>query len=218
MNKISHAHTRGSSEARPKIFATVAESALTHSVLHMQNYDNLGTIGEGTFGVVAKCRHRPTGANVAVKMFKDFDKQVRDNLCRKIIRPHKSVQDGSLHCEPETSWRQEGVEAPSALCACMPATPPDLNLQSNLSPIDEIIARPNLGMLFGPTPLPSAIVQRAAQTICTQRIKLCVRAHAHVHTQRLSHSEVHSSKCLQWKNTKHVRATVSALLEHTIYT
>ncbi len=42
----------------------------------LQNYDNLGTIGEGTFGVVAKCRHRPTGANVAVKMFKDFDEQV----------------------------------------------------------------------------------------------------------------------------------------------
>ena len=26
--------------------------------------------------MVAKCRHRPTGANVAVKMFKEFDKQV----------------------------------------------------------------------------------------------------------------------------------------------
>jgi hypothetical protein len=44
--------------------------------MRSQAYENLGTIGEGTFGVVAKCRHRPTGAQVAVKMFKDFDKQV----------------------------------------------------------------------------------------------------------------------------------------------
>lgn len=41
-----------------------------------QEYENLGTIGEGTYGVVARCRHRPTGAIVAVKMFKDADKQV----------------------------------------------------------------------------------------------------------------------------------------------
>lgn len=50
----------------------------------MENYENLGTIGEGTFGVVAKCRHRPTGANVAVKMFKDFDKQVRRTAAREV--------------------------------------------------------------------------------------------------------------------------------------
>jgi cyclin-dependent kinase-like len=44
-----------------------------------QEYENLGTIGEGTYGVVARCRHRPTGATVAIKMFKDSDKQVIKN-------------------------------------------------------------------------------------------------------------------------------------------
>lgn len=83
VNEISHARTRESSEAQSEISATLADGALTRSVSRMQNYDNLGTIGEGTFGVVAKCRHRPTGANVAVKMFKDFDKQARNNFCTK---------------------------------------------------------------------------------------------------------------------------------------
>lgn len=59
---------------------------LAASMLHIlpsmaaQEYENLGTIGEGTYGVVARCRHRPTGAIVAVKMFKDVDKQVREHV------------------------------------------------------------------------------------------------------------------------------------------
>lgn len=51
-------------------------TCLAKRIAQLQAYENLGTIGEGTFGLVAKCRHRPTGANVAVKMFKEFDKQV----------------------------------------------------------------------------------------------------------------------------------------------
>lgn len=43
-----------------------------------QAYQNLGTIGEGTYGIVLKCRHRETGQLVAIKQFKktDEDKKV----------------------------------------------------------------------------------------------------------------------------------------------
>ncbi|KAF1794143.1 Protein kinase-like domain [Phytophthora cactorum] len=33
----------------------------------MENYESLGTIGEGTYGVVLKCRHKATGQIVAIK-------------------------------------------------------------------------------------------------------------------------------------------------------
>jgi len=43
-----------------------------------QGYQNLGTIGEGTYGIVLKCRHKETGQVVAIKQFKksDEDKKV----------------------------------------------------------------------------------------------------------------------------------------------
>ena len=43
-----------------------------------QAYQNLGTIGEGTYGIVLKCRHKETGQIVAIKQFKktDEDKKV----------------------------------------------------------------------------------------------------------------------------------------------
>ena len=45
----------------------------------LQNYENLGAIGEGTYGVVIKCRHKVTKEVVAIKKFKDNDddEQVR---------------------------------------------------------------------------------------------------------------------------------------------
>ena len=47
-------------------------------VLPLQAYKNLGTIGEGTYGIVLKCRHKETGQVVAIKQFKktDEDKKV----------------------------------------------------------------------------------------------------------------------------------------------
>jgi cyclin-dependent kinase-like len=38
----------------------------------------MGTIGEGTYGIVLKCRHKETGQVVAIKQFKktDEDKKV----------------------------------------------------------------------------------------------------------------------------------------------
>ncbi|CAK4774388.1 unnamed protein product [Aphanomyces euteiches] len=52
----------------------------------MENYENLGTIGEGTYGVVLKCRHKETGQIVAIKKFKesDEDEQVKKTAMREI--------------------------------------------------------------------------------------------------------------------------------------
>ncbi|EOD31213.1 hypothetical protein EMIHUDRAFT_253607 [Emiliania huxleyi CCMP1516] len=40
---------------------------------YMENYEPLGTIGEGTYGVVLKARHKETGQIVAIKKFKESD-------------------------------------------------------------------------------------------------------------------------------------------------
>ena len=50
------------------------------TALGMENYEQVGTIGEGTYGLVLKCRHRETGQVVAIKKFKESDE---DELVRK---------------------------------------------------------------------------------------------------------------------------------------
>jgi serine/threonine protein kinase len=39
----------------------------------MDKYDNLGVVGEGSYGMVFKCRHKATGQLVAVKKFLETD-------------------------------------------------------------------------------------------------------------------------------------------------
>jgi cyclin-dependent kinase-like len=52
----------------------------------MENYENLGTVGEGTYGIVMKCRHKETGQLVAIKKFKesDEDEQVKKTAMREV--------------------------------------------------------------------------------------------------------------------------------------
>ena len=52
----------------------------------MENYEFLGVIGEGTYGVVMKARHKETGQVVAIKKFKesDEDEQVRKTSLREV--------------------------------------------------------------------------------------------------------------------------------------
>ncbi|KAJ1630584.1 kinase-like domain-containing protein [Pavlovales sp. CCMP2436] len=52
----------------------------------MENYETMGTIGEGTYGVVLKARHKETGQIVAIKKFKesDEDEQVRKTALREV--------------------------------------------------------------------------------------------------------------------------------------
>ena len=40
---------------------------------HISQYDNLGKIGEGTYGVVMKSRHKGSGKLVAIKKFKEYE-------------------------------------------------------------------------------------------------------------------------------------------------
>mmetsp|Transcript_32080 Transcript_32080/g.61738 ORF Transcript_32080/g.61738 Transcript_32080/m.61738 type:complete len:798 (-) Transcript_32080:136-2529(-) len=65
----------------------------------MENYENLGKIGEGTYGVVLKCRNRTTGKLVAIKKFKESDdnEQVRKTAMREVrllrMMKHANVVD-----------------------------------------------------------------------------------------------------------------------------
>ena len=45
-----------------------------------QAYEELGKLGEGTYGTVLRCRHRATGELVAVKRFKESGEE---NAVRK---------------------------------------------------------------------------------------------------------------------------------------
>lgn len=47
----------------------------------MENYEKLGKIGEGSYGVVFKCSHRETKQIVAIKKFVESED---DPLIRKI--------------------------------------------------------------------------------------------------------------------------------------
>jgi cyclin-dependent kinase-like len=52
----------------------------------MEAYEKLAAIGEGTYGMVSKCRHRDTNTLVAIKRFKDSDEdpQIRKTALREV--------------------------------------------------------------------------------------------------------------------------------------
>lgn len=52
----------------------------------MEKYENLGVIGEGSYGLVLKCRHKETGQIVAIKKFleSEDDAQVKKIAMREI--------------------------------------------------------------------------------------------------------------------------------------
>lgn len=52
----------------------------------MEKYENLGTVGEGSYGVVLKCRNRDTGQLVAIKKFleSEDDTQVKKIAVREV--------------------------------------------------------------------------------------------------------------------------------------
>lgn len=49
-------------------------------------YDNLGIVGEGSYGTVMKCKHKETGSIVAIKKFidKDEDRNLKKIAMREI--------------------------------------------------------------------------------------------------------------------------------------
>jgi cyclin-dependent kinase-like len=52
----------------------------------MEKYDVLCVVGEGSYGLVMRCRHRESGQNVAIKKFleTDDDATVRKMAIREI--------------------------------------------------------------------------------------------------------------------------------------
>lgn len=65
----------------------------------MNNYEVVGLIGEGAYGVVLKAKHKDSGANVAIKKFKetDDDQLIKKTTVReiKVLRSlrHKNIVD-----------------------------------------------------------------------------------------------------------------------------
>lgn len=56
----------------------------------MECYDQLGTIGEGTYGVVLKARHRESQQVVAIKKFKESDGEFSSSFIIKRSRYQSS--------------------------------------------------------------------------------------------------------------------------------
>lgn len=52
----------------------------------MEKYENLGLVGEGSYGMVMKCRNKDSGRIVAIKKFleSDDDKMVKKIAMREI--------------------------------------------------------------------------------------------------------------------------------------
>ncbi len=52
----------------------------------MEKYENMGLVGEGSYGMVLKCRHRETSQTVAIKKFieSEDDKMVKKIAMREV--------------------------------------------------------------------------------------------------------------------------------------
>lgn len=52
----------------------------------MEKYDNLGMVGEGSYGMVMKCKHKESGQVVAIKKFleSEDDKMVKKIAMREV--------------------------------------------------------------------------------------------------------------------------------------
>lgn len=63
----------------------------------MEKYENLGLVGEGSYGMVLKCKHRETGQLVAIKKFleSEDDKMVKKIAMRE-VRMLKVIKMGYI--------------------------------------------------------------------------------------------------------------------------
>jgi cyclin-dependent kinase-like len=72
----------------------------------MEKYENISVVGEGSYGLVMKCRHRETGQLVAIKKFieTEEDQSVRKMALRE-IRMLKVRKSAGL-----SRWRRVTVQ------------------------------------------------------------------------------------------------------------
>lgn len=57
-------------------------------IYSMEKYENLGLVGEGTYGMVMKCRHKETNQIVAIKKFLESED---DKMVKKIALREKRI-------------------------------------------------------------------------------------------------------------------------------
>lgn len=64
----------------------------------MEKYENLGLVGEGSYGMVLKCKHKETSQIVAIKKFleSEDDKMVKKIAMREVRMLKVSVQTQRL--------------------------------------------------------------------------------------------------------------------------
>ncbi|GFR71748.1 cyclin-dependent kinase-like 2, partial [Elysia marginata] len=74
----------------------------------MERYENLGLVGEGSYGMVLKCRHKDTGQLVAIKKFleSEDDKMVKKIAMRE-VKMLKQLQHDNLVNLIETFRRRK---------------------------------------------------------------------------------------------------------------
>lgn len=66
----------------------------------MERYENLGLVGEGSYGMVMKCRHKETNQLVAIKKFLESED---DKMVKKIaMREIRMLKVGSFLFSCET--------------------------------------------------------------------------------------------------------------------
>jgi len=65
----------------------------------MEKYENLGIVGEGSYGTVLKCRHRQTAQLVAIKKFLETKEDGTVNkIAMREIRLLKVQAKALLYC------------------------------------------------------------------------------------------------------------------------
>lgn len=67
----------------------------------MEKYENLGLVGEGSYGMVMKCRNKDSGRIVAIKKFLESDD---DKMVKKIAMREIKLLKVSACIELKISW------------------------------------------------------------------------------------------------------------------